>query len=417
MGVTAAPTTANDYRYTYAGSFVEDNITGTGQSSIPTFSNSTTYGGFSGHNKIPLPSYVPGGTGLNPGMVFSPVNRNIMLQSTAPGTTWTAVGAPVITNAVGNMYGANMPYGTIVGVSGEGISQTNASYPCADNGFVASVYVSTAAGTLAGNVTLEGSTGASQTTSQAFTATTTPTRYYIYKSFTGACAGNVTMKVTLAGTGTLNLSGMQVEQRDIANHLAGKSQFPDIFIKTTTAEIRTWANYLTYNSAGNINVKNGTAIIWATLDGPSSAIANSDGPNLISLAGDACSFDLHFVSDNINFCFGGSGSNVVTKTSPGFTAEQWNQYGLLWSCGADTDHDGDATCDLALWLNGVEEDTGSFTDVEIPGAPRMVIGAGLPSQLATDHHKGLIGKIKIYGDASSSYITSDWTTNKAGYGR
>ena len=412
LGVTAAPTVAGDYRYWYDGTLVPTTYSGTtGQASIPTWSTSTTYAGFTGHNKIPLPAY-PQGNSNATGMQMSGFNKNIMLQSTAPGTTWTAVGAPVITNAVGNMFGANMPYGTIAGVANDGISQTNASYACADNGFVASVYVSTGAGTLNGNVTLEGSTGASQTISQAFTATTTPTRYEIYKLFTGSCAGNVTMKVTLAGTGTLNVSGMQVERRNTGGaNYTNNVEAATVFIKTTTAEIEVRPNYLWYNTAGNINPLTGTIIIWATLEMDSAKIANSDGPNLISVAGDSCSFDFHYVSDNLNFCMGGNGGIVSTKAVVGALKDVWHQYGVTYSCTVA------GACSTALYFDGNLEDSDTATGIKPSMWGRFVLGAGIPGQLATDHWKGLMKETLIYGQADGSLITTDWTNNKAAHGR
>lgn len=410
LGVTAAPITAGDYRYWYDGTLVPLSYTGTtGQASIPTWSAASTYAGFTGHNKIPLPAY-PQGNGNATGMQFSGFNKNIMLQSTAPGTTWTAIGAPVITNAVGNMYGANMPYGTIVGVSGEGISQTNASYACSDKGFVASVYVSTSAGTLAGNVTLEGSTGASETISQAFTATTTPTRYFIYKLFSGSCAGNVTMKVTLAGTGTLNLSGMQVERRNNSGSYMYNIEAPGIFIKTTTAEIETLPNYLWYNTAGNINPLTGTVIIWASLELDSAQINNSDGPNLISVTGDSCSFDLHYVSDNLNFCMGG-GAIVSTKAVVGALKNIWHQYGITWTCTVA------GACSTSLYFDGTLADSDTATGIKPSTWGRFVLGAGVPAQLATDHWKGLMKETLIYGQDDASLITTNWTNNRAAHGR
>jgi len=417
LGIKATPILANDYQYWYDGALIRSDYTGAGVARIPYFSNSTTYGGLVGHNKIPLPAYAPQ-NGAAPGMQFTGINGNYILQSNTPATTWTALNTAVVVNGVGNMFGANMPYGTIAGVSGDGIKQSNATYPVADKDFVVSAWVSTASGTLTGEIFCEGSSGGSpnpvsSSGNATFTATTTPQRVFEWCRFNGSSTGNIQLRLQISGTGTLNVSGLQVERRATANHYNIRA--PGRSITTTTAIVQTLPNYLYYNTAGNINPKAGSMVFWFTLDMDSSTIADSDGPNLISIVGDSCAFSFHFVSDNLNFCMGGT--NAVTKAAHGFLANVWYQAGATWNCGADTDKDGDVDCALELFIDGNSEDTGTVSDMTLGAWGRLVLGAGLPGQLGTDHHKGLIGKVRFWGDANSSYITGDWTTNRAGYGR
>lgn len=411
LGVSIAPTVFGNSVACYDGSLMPTSYSGTGVAQIPYYSDATTYAGLQTFDTPALPASPPLNSATNKGMVFCGNNKNWILQSCAPATTWTAVGAPVILDAVGNAFGANMPYGTITGIATNGIKQSIA-IAAADASFVASAWVKVAAGTLACKIHIEGSSGGTpQTTTTSFTANTTWTLVKVFKTFTGAATGNVQMRIELDAAGTLQISGMSLERRNGSQTY--NIEAPGTFIKTTTAVVETLPNYLWYKTAGNINPKAGTAIIWAWLDCDSADINNSDGPNLISVIGDHGQyvFDLHYVSDNINFSFGGDISNVATFHQPGVLKNVWYQYAVTWTM----DNVGNAT--IALYLDSTLLDTVTITGGLLPGWARMLIGGGMMAQLATDHWKGGIGKVFTYGTVDSSLITSNWNSHRGNYGR
>lgn len=411
LGVSIAPTVFSNSFVQYDGSLMPTSYSGTGVAQIPYYSDATTYAGLQTFDNPPLPASPPLNTATNKGMVFEGNNKNWILQSCAPGTTWTAVGAPTLTNAVGNAFGANMPYGTIAGVATEGIKQSIA-LASADASFVASAWVKVAAGTLACKIHLEGSSGGSpQTETTSFTANTTWTLVKVFKTFTGAATGSVSMRIELDSAGTLQISGMSLERRNASQTY--NIEAPGTFIKTTTAVVETLPNYLWYKTARNINPKSGTVVVWAWLDCDSADINNSDGPNLISVIGDHGQYvlDLHYVSDNLNFSFGGDITNVCTLASPGVLKNVWYQYGISWSMN-DT-----GTFDIRLYLDGALVDTVTNTNGLLPGWQRILIGAGMMAQLATDHWKGGIGQVRISRDQDDGYVLNDFTANQTAYGR
>jgi hypothetical protein len=413
LGVSIAPTTANDYNVQYDGTLVPTSFNHTGTvATVPYYSDATTYAGFAAYNMPALPASPPLNTATNKGMVFTPNNKNFILRSCEPATTWTLVGTATAVDGVGNAFGANMPYGTIAGVAGDGIKQS-ISLATADNSFVVGAWVRVAAGTLAGKIHIEGSSGGTpQTSTTSFTATTTWQLVSAYQPFTGAATGNAQMRLELDAAGTLQVSGMTLERR-LGGQFANAC-FPYTFIKTTSAAVEVLPQNLWYRTAGNINPKSGTAIGWAWLDMDSVDIINSDGPNLFSIVGDHGQwvFDLHYVGDNLSFSFGGNSSNLATILAPvGILKNVWYQYGVSWSM------DDTGTGDIRLYIDGVLRDTQLITGGLLPGWSRLVVGSGILAQLATDDWKGGIGQIRIYGDQSDAYVSADWTANRVGYGR
>jgi len=413
LGVTPAPTTFNNQVVQYEGTLLPGSFSHTGNivAQQPYFSDANTYAGLASYANPAYPAAPPLNSATNKGMQFEPLNKNFILQSCAPGTTWTAVGTPTITNAVGNAFGANMPYGSIAGVANDGIKQA-ISLAAADNSFVVSAWVKVASGTLAGKIIVEGDSGGTpQTATATFTATTTWQHVFKYVDFTGAATGNAQMRLILDATGTLLVSGMQMERRRAGQFC--NIQAPGTFIKTTTTTVEIQPNYLWYKTAGNLNPKSGTAVVWAWLDCDSSDIENSDGPNLLSIVGDQGThvFDLHFVDDIIHFSFAGPSPDIAIYGPVGIVKNQWHQYGISWSAN-DT-----GTYDIRVYIDGVLRDTVTGVNGILPGWDRLVVGAGITAQLATDHWKGGIGQIRVWGDQADSYVTADWTAKKAGYGR
>lgn len=414
LGVSTAPTTFQNQVVQYDGTLVPITFAHTGNilAQQPYFSDATTYAGLAPYSNPALPAAPPLNTATNKGMQLSPNNKNFILQSCAPGTTWTPIGAPTITNAVGNAFGANMPYGTIDGVSGEGIEQA-ISLATASNAFVASAWVRVAAGTLAGNITVEGSSGGTpQSTSTAFTATTDWQQVHVYKSFTGAATGNCNMELTLAGTGVLQVSGMMLERR-LGGQFSNVSA-PCAFIKTTTSTVEVLPGFLWYNAMGNFNPYEGTMVAWAWLDMDSTDIINSDGCTVFGMDGgqNNYAFQLHYVGDNLNFSYGASQSTeIATYATPGVQKHVWYQYGVTWS----TTTAGVTT--ITLWLDGVQVATETHSNGIIPGWGRMCIGNCKSSLLAADGWKGGFGQIRSWGSADGSLISADWNSNKTDYGR
>ena len=407
LGDSIAPSTAKNYPVIYDGTLVPTSYAIANPSAyIPYYSDGSTYVGNAPWDTPARPAAPPLNTATNRGMVFEGTMKNYIAAPFSLTAVWALIGTPTRTNNVGDMFGPNFKYGTLVGTAGQGMRRDTGG-AAADTSWVFSFWVSVASGTLNGEITLTTATAA-ETTTVPFTATTTPQQVFVYKQFTGAATGNVRSQFTLTDSGTLRIGGFQLEKRNASQTY--NIQAPAVLVPTNFDRL---PNYLWYKTAGNINPKVGTAIVWAWLDCDSAKIENSDGPNFISICGDQGQWvlDLHYVSDNLNFSFGGDLSKVATYPMPGVLANVWYQYGISWNMndvGVGT---------IKLYLDGAVVATQSITDGILPGWSRLLLGAGMMAQLATDHHKGGIGQFRSWGTQDDSLVLSDWNANRADYGR
>jgi len=409
-GVSLTPTVAQDYQYWYDSTLVQNSYSGTGEAKTSYFSSPTTYAQ-TDSNQQPTASYIPFRSGGRAMFQANSFNKNWLLRSTEPATSpWTATGAAVVLDNVGNAAGALLPYGTITGVAGDGITQTR-PYAIADTNWAGQIYVRVASGTLAGDLRIGGDAGGTpQTETVSFTANSTDwTQVPISKVFTGAGSGNIKFDVILQGTGTLQITGMALEKRQ-AGFTTSNIRYPLMFIKTQASEVQQFPNYLWYNTT-NMNPRQGTLIAWASLDVPTTAIADSDGPNVFSVVGDACAFDLHYVDNNFTFCMGQDVNNAITAPALNIPKHQVTQYGVTWECNILN------SCTMALYIDGALIGSNTFANVKIPGHSRIVLGKGIAAQLATDSWKGQLGYYKILGAPDGAAITANWNAMKASYGR
>lgn len=416
LGVSIAPTTFSNQVGWYDGTLVQTSFAHTGNiiAQQPYFSDATTYAGFQTYDTPALPASPPLNTATNKGMQMSSNNKNFILRSCEPANAaWTLVGTAVAVDGVGNAFGANMPYGTIAGISGDGIKQS-ISLATADNAFVGSAWVKVAAGTLTGNITVRGDSGGSpQTTSTPFTATTTWQQIDVYKEFSGAGTGSCQLEVTLSQAGTLQISGLMLERR-----LGGQfcnTGAPQCFIKTVASTVEVLPGFLWYQAAGNFNPLQGTLVVWAWMDSDSADLLNSEGNTVFAFDGQQNYFvsQLHFVGDNLNFSFGApSNTELTSLTGPvGVIKHRWHQYGVTWSANET------GSFTNTIWLDGVQVATKTFTNGELPGWSKLLIGACSSSLLAADAWKGGHGQIRGWGEANGALISADFTANAAGYGR
>lgn len=195
-----------------------------------------------------IPAFPLNGSGTRGGLYCGGARKNFVLQSEAPGTTWTAVGSPTITNDVGTFLGT-ISYGTIApAAANEGIEQA-ISLASASNTVVCSVYMSCDSGTVPVTITIEGDSGGTpETTTKQVTVTTTPQRFDHVKTFSGSATGNAKFKITIDDTSTLRLGGMQVEHTNASTFHTNMIK-PSAYIKTTTAAATTVKDNLFYTGA------------------------------------------------------------------------------------------------------------------------------------------------------------------------
>lgn len=225
--------------------------------------------------------------------------------------------------------------------------------------------------------------GTPETTSQAFTATTTWQQVFIYKEFTGAGTGNAQMEITLTATGTLQVSGMQLERR-LGGQFCNMAA-PTTFIKTTTDTVEILPDFLWYKAYGNTNPKSGTFIVWAWLDCDSEDLINSDGPTLFGIDGGQGNYicQFHFVADNLIFSYGSPtpAERVAIIGPVGILKHQWHQYAVTWTANDI------GNFSLTLWVDGVEEATSTFSNGALTSWGRILIGGCNSSQLAKTYGK------------------------------
>lgn len=407
LGTSIIPTTGDKhFRY---------NARGNGQ---PYYYDSTSSIVQSSMASYPIPAYALGAATSKSGMAFFSRTTNQILQSEAPATTWTAVGTATVMNSVGSFL-TNLTYGTILGISGDGIQQSS-TLATASSGFNASVYASVAAGTLGFTITLEGDSGGTPDTktSSTFTATTTPQRFSFGPTdFASGATGNCRMKILLTGAGMLRIGGMMLEKRRITgeevHNLVG-----NYYLKTTTATVQNLTSNIVYRGLDSINPKKGTLIAWGNLyaqnpDDFYNGNSSPNGPTILGMPGGTDNFYMHMLGSRMDNAYMGrlhrenQGERLLNRNT-------WYHYAWTW----EVDEAGTAVTQQ-IFVDGVQvsalAESGTF--LRALKKRRLLIG-GDENHVALDTWQGIIDRITIYGSAlTDQEIEDDYVNTGAAYGK
>ena len=352
---------------------------------------------------MPQPAYPLNGYN-KAGLAFQSNNQNLILQSEDIGTTWASVtGSPTITAAGGTFLGT-LNYGTILGVSGEGIKQAIVS--TAGDKWTASTYASVAAGTLAARLTLI--RDGSETVNQDITLTTTPQRFNIYADFTSTPATGVEMQFTLQAAGTARVGGFMLESADTTPRgVYAKVSTP--YQKTTTTAVTSGWSGIVYRGTDSLNPNKGSAIAWAYLDGdPGTDYITSNGPTLMAANGQYGNLYWHVLSNQLRIETGGQLMGTAQPFSA--TARTWYHWAATWETAG-------GNCTTNLYLDGVLVDNETKSSAYLVSNRKFMIGAdGFYGPM--DYWSGAIDSFKIYGGVKdATFILADFDATKAAYGR
>lgn len=356
-------------------------------------------------------AYPLNGGGVGGGLPFNSNNQNLCLQSENIGTTWTAVGAPTLNATAGTFLGT-LNYGTINGVSGDGITQ-DITAPASFDEYVGSVYASVASGTLACRLVLvRDPAGAAQTITKDITLTTTPQRFSIYALFSANVTTTVRFQFLLQATGTARVGGFQLEPAGVGSGtraLFNKIGSP--YQKTTTTAANAGWLFPVYRAKNSINPSKGTAIAWAYLDqDPGTEFLNSNGPVLFAMPGQGKNLYWN-VAPNQTGLQAHNITNACIETPFSLTPRTWTHFACTWDRNATT-----AQTTYNLYVNGVlvQTNTQSSTVIFEPG--KFTFGADYVYG-AMDWWSGAVGQVRIYGEAKdATFIDADYDNTKADYG-
>lgn len=217
-------------------------------------------------NNPAIPAFQPDMAGVS-GLAMYSGTKNWNLQSEAPATTWTEVGAPDVTNGVGTWFGS-VAYGSIQGVLGEGITQT-VGLTAVDKTIMLSAWMQADTSPITVRFTIEGDSGGTpETLTQDVIVTANePARYYApAKLFTGAATGDVKVSITLRGTGKIFIGGIQTERKETDSTEDQFLRIPGPYVKTTVAAVAHDADILTYPASNISNVAQFSFSVWVNSD-------------------------------------------------------------------------------------------------------------------------------------------------------
>lgn len=352
------------------------------------------------------PTAYPLNGGTYAGLPFNSNGQNLILQSENIGTTWSSItGSPTITANVGTFLGT-LSYGTILGVSGEGIKQaiTNTS----TDKWTGSVFASVASGTLAARLSLI--RDGTETISQNITLTTTPTRFSVYADFTSNPGTGVEFQFLLQASGTARVGGFQLEPcvtgtRALFNKIGSPYQ------KTTTTASNVGWSFPVYRAKDSIKATKGTFIAWGFLDeNPNTDHLPSNGPVLLAMPGQGKNIYYNVAPDQ-NTVQAHNVSNAGLETPFSLTPRTWTHFAMTWDFNSST-----SQITIKMYLNGSEIDSRTSNSATnfLPG--KFTVGADFVYGLM-DYWSGALGQIRIYGEAKdATFVLSDYNGSKADYG-
>lgn len=366
-----------------------------------------------------MPIGFPLGDANQAGLQFHGEITNHILQSEAPATTWAAVGAPSVTDSVGNFF-TNIGYGTIDGDDTEGIEQSVA-IATASQDFTGSVFASVASGTLDFDIVMQGASGG--TPEQLVcnhTATTTVTRFHCFREFTGSATGNVEMQILLNATGVLRVGGMMLEKKDVTPAEESRDKDPNMYVATTTTSAATNYTILAYDHYRNINPEQGTVIVWASLENDGTNFLNTRGPTLFAMRGkgsDASEafYMHHLIGPSFDLIYDQTPSSLSGSTT--VDKDTWAMWAVAW------DLDGGAN-NFEAYKNGVSVDTSTEAARKAITATAFWLGldggnggASWSDLSNSDIWSGVIDRVDIWGrKLTDAEITTEYEALDGDYG-
>jgi hypothetical protein len=347
------------------------------------------------------------------GLAMHSGTQNHLVRSEAITTTWGAVGAPTLNANVGTTYG--ITFGSIAGGSGDGITQTSALSAASRTVLVSFFAVALTTGVTV-RITVEGDSGGTPEASSRDVVVvpinlTRPARYYHEaKAFTGSATGNVKVTITLRGTGTIFIGGIQLEDKETNGTTDQYLRIPGPYISTADAAVSYEADILTYPASNISAVNKFTFAVWLNSDWRSfgNVAAYSDmSPGLqdklairVRDSGGGSIFEFgNFAGGNdINVTLNGSSFQTLYERH---YERRWNQYVVTVDYEADS---------YKVYRNGafVEEDT---TARATPGAADTFY-IGSPNGYR--QWNGIIRNLKYYASVLTATQVSTLFLNEVG---
>ena len=407
LGTSPVPITANNFQYWYEQR--GDVLVDTNASNELKVDGDYTIGyPLGGYNKS--------------GLQFHQYHVNLLTYSEAlTNVAWTTTG--VVVDSV-STYGT-VALSSLTGIDGSVLSQAS-SQAAASELFIGSLYARVTSGTLDFDITIEGSSGGTKETyTDSFTATTTMQRFisrHNRTAFTGSATGNALMKVTLRGTGTLLLGGLQLERRFVGINEVDQYYSAGTYIKTTSSIKYVYPNVLGYNGYGHFNPNKGSVIAWinarvdnATDYGP------SNGPTIWAAPGH--SWDRWMTvtgslspSSNPTISHWWRNSRKIS-TSPAHTeVGVWHHVIYGWEVSG-------GTTTIRAWFDGALVLDATSTDIPSPRKMFFIGNDGFQDNTmwnaaSLDQWFGLIDSVRIYGRMfSNTEALDDFNDSRAVYGR
>lgn len=345
------------------------------------------------------------------GMMFTLNRINSILQSEAITTTWTTTGTGTATAGVGTFL-TNLTYGTLAASGSNFGIQQSIGTAAAGTKWVGSFYVQRHGGSdVSGLLTIEGDAGGTpETLTQAFTATSTVQRIFLYKTFTGSATGNVRMKITVnSASNTIRVGAMQLERRNGDPNQVPELLAPTAYIRTTTTATSGFLTQLVYESKNNINVTRGTAIVWMCPFHDEAATSQGNTPTLIGFPGHSTGYIFRILQNgNLTFQYDLAGlTPVALQSSITFSANVWIQLACSWDTTAGI---------MKIYKDGALLNTRTGSALNPVSLFKMYLGTDNLIG-STDTVEGLLDRVVIFGSADDSWVSDDWNTWKATYGR
>jgi len=310
-----------------------------------------------------IPAFAFGGTGLGSGIQIQGARTNLLFQSKT-FTTTLPVGMPW-TNVGGGPFAVDQSVGTLGpdGLSGiwqittNGVNQgklCNVAVACANNTFTASVYIAVGGANVSGVLSISGTGGTPETTTLAFTATTTWQRISITKAFSGAATGNAQIQFTINNNGAaMFFDDAMVEQNNTFNSILAPS--PYIASTTGLATASSVLDNLNYPSS-NLNITTGTLSLWVN-----PMFAQNEGiasvPKFVFTTDTlATGLALYYWPNTTEYFLDWKGGNSLGTGVLTFSRGTWHHILVTWSLSG-------ANVTLKIFYDGVKknEATGAAT--------------------------------------------------------
>lgn len=352
------------------------------------------------------------------GILLEGDHDQYILQSEAPATTWSSVGSPTsINNSVGTFYGS-VGHGSIVCTGdGDGIEQQAPSLTVDsdikyDIRYVASVIAATNSGTVDFEIEIEGTVAGTETgTSTTFVAQGNERRFDFYHEFSGAVS-DVTMRILCKEAGTLYIGGMMLEDVGLGGDVSELS-VASSYIPSTTSQVATAIDDLTYNTSGHIDFEQGTFTAWIMAPYDNTEIIDpNERKRFFNVNSNVMGFHREWTTAHPNgglVVAYGSGGNEHYNQDHTFSKDTWYQYAFSW------DNRNPNTL-IKVYRDGEKVGASYVEDVTTPTGTSFALGAINPT--TTAFLFGIMSDVKIYGEPlSDEQMVAAYNKEKGTYAK